>query len=818
MQGVTVESGLSVKLVQTDHPQRSKRVLAEAAVHASVEQVWAVLTDYDHLADFVPNLDSCERLPGGRPTRYRLRQHACSQSLFWRLEAGAVLDVQEVWGDLGRREIRFSQLTGDFKEFSGRWVVEPDPGVCDGLQFATILRYELSLVPRWPLPSALVTHVVQAGLPGNIRAVARRAEELAQHRAEAPGFVAASLLDDSVVALPITLAAPAAPAAVPAADAVAAEALRACTEEKLPAKGPARRPWPTIRLQVPSLASSKSAKPYLGVTSIPLPPAVMPPVAEGPHSSSRAEERRRRQEQVEASYPAFGVEAALEAGALKALSEVHLRRLDSPDLLHRRAVTVISVDADPQEVWDVLTDYEHLPAFVPNLMLCERLPVPPEYAGRVVRLRQVGHKGMRYMQLHAEAVLDLVEREPREVQFRAVSGDFQVLQGKFIISQPMEEQLRGLPAGGKRGVTHLKYAVEVQIPRGTPMLGLLEPLLERVVFEDVPRNLAALKQRIEELRLSRRIDRLESAGEVDRAERLRRAERAERPRLADMARDWGLLAAELERMYGEQRLLPNRAQLRAAQRGDLEKAIAMHGGYADVAMRLGWRMMSRSRKPPGYWDALPNVHREVTAFCEEQGLPPFVMPYKKDFLQANRHDLARVVERYGGLYELAEKLGFQVLPANRGASEWNLHVVRTAEATGLSGKDGLFKVAAATYRPRRAASSLDGGELGGVGPLDSEDRLLGAATEMAAALAGAAGPALGWRGSEDAWDGAAAAGNGSFASKGLQPAGARGRRGAPPSLEAGGDSAGWDGGCAGRDPTRKDIPAAGNIRQEIDGW
>ena len=35
---------------------------------------------------------------------------------------------------------------------------------------------------------------------------------------------------------------------------------------------------------------------------------------------------------------------------MKALSEVHLRRLDSPDLLHRRAVTVISIDAEPQEV------------------------------------------------------------------------------------------------------------------------------------------------------------------------------------------------------------------------------------------------------------------------------------------------------------------------------------------------------------------------------------------------------------------------------------------------------------------------------------
>ena len=44
----------------------------------------------------------------------------------------------------------------------------------------------------------------------------------------------------------------------------------------------------------------------------------------------------------------------------------------------------------------------------------------------------------------------------------------------------------------------------------------------------------------------------------------------------------------------------------------------MHGGHADVALRLGWKTMSRSRKPPGYWDSLPNVHREITAFCEGQ--------------------------------------------------------------------------------------------------------------------------------------------------------------------------------------------------------
>jgi hypothetical protein len=64
--------------------------------------------------------------------------------------------------------------------------------------------------------------------------------------------------------------------------------------------------------------------------------------------------------------------------------------------------------------------------------------------------------------------------------------------------------------------------------------------------------------------------------------------RGARPRLGDMQRDFGLLAAELEREYGVERVLPGRGggggphpgrrgerrrrALRAAKRVDLEKA------------------------------------------------------------------------------------------------------------------------------------------------------------------------------------------------------------------------------------------------------
>ncbi len=72
--------------------------------------------------------------------------------------------------------------------------------------------------------------------------------------------------------------------------------------------------------------------------------------------------------------------------------------------------------------------------------------------------------------------------------------------------------LQGRPALLQRKETHLKYAVEVQIPRATPMMGMLELVMERVVYEDIPFNLAAVKQRVEERKLQRRIQELEDQG------------------------------------------------------------------------------------------------------------------------------------------------------------------------------------------------------------------------------------------------------------------------------------------------------------------
>lgn len=60
------------------------------------------------------------------------------------------------------------------QEYSGSWVVEPDPSA----HTTTLLKYEISLQPKLSIPSAIVTCVVKAGLPANMHAMAKRAEQV----------------------------------------------------------------------------------------------------------------------------------------------------------------------------------------------------------------------------------------------------------------------------------------------------------------------------------------------------------------------------------------------------------------------------------------------------------------------------------------------------------------------------------------------------------------------------------------------------------------------------------------------------------------
>ncbi|ASC69578.1 hypothetical protein XM38_005050 [Halomicronema hongdechloris C2206] len=153
--------------ISTEQGQgRQRRILASVEIPRPVEQVWHVLTDYEHLADFIPNLARSRQLPhphGG----IRLEQLGTQCFLSIKFCARVVLDMRELFP----QELRFSMVEGDFKEFWGAWRLHP-LSQADGT--GTRLDYELMVLPLATMPIPLIEQHLCRNLRQNLLAICDR--------------------------------------------------------------------------------------------------------------------------------------------------------------------------------------------------------------------------------------------------------------------------------------------------------------------------------------------------------------------------------------------------------------------------------------------------------------------------------------------------------------------------------------------------------------------------------------------------------------------------------------------------------------------
>lgn len=148
---------------------RQRQIVATVAIPRSLEQVWQILTDYEKLSDFVPNLTSSRLL--SRPDGgIRLEQIGAQCFLNFKFCARVILDMTEVFP----QEIGFSMVEGDFKKFIGRWKLQP--ALLDE-EDATVLSYELVVQPPLAMPVQLIEHHICNNLTQNLLAICDRATE-----------------------------------------------------------------------------------------------------------------------------------------------------------------------------------------------------------------------------------------------------------------------------------------------------------------------------------------------------------------------------------------------------------------------------------------------------------------------------------------------------------------------------------------------------------------------------------------------------------------------------------------------------------------
>ncbi len=139
-------------------------VQTEITTRHTCQDAWQVITDYDNLARYMPNLTS--RTVGRTGTGLLVQQHARSSLL---PVVGFALTLEFVWETAER--LRFRRVGGSLRRFDGSWHVTPVAG-------GTRIFYEVQVEHSFPLPGAMLGAAVRRDvdqiMPAIVQELGRR--------------------------------------------------------------------------------------------------------------------------------------------------------------------------------------------------------------------------------------------------------------------------------------------------------------------------------------------------------------------------------------------------------------------------------------------------------------------------------------------------------------------------------------------------------------------------------------------------------------------------------------------------------------------
>lgn len=163
---VTISSEIGPHLfTSTIDWQATRRiyVVAHMTLPTDVERIWAVLTDYDNLEEFMPHLEKSEVLSRSSD-RLMLRQEGSVWFPMRKFRTAATLEVRESPPQV----IAFKATEGDYAVYEGKWRLEPRPEGTD-------LFYEAVIEPSFWVPQWMMAALERKILKGTFEAVLSRA-------------------------------------------------------------------------------------------------------------------------------------------------------------------------------------------------------------------------------------------------------------------------------------------------------------------------------------------------------------------------------------------------------------------------------------------------------------------------------------------------------------------------------------------------------------------------------------------------------------------------------------------------------------------
>ena len=150
-------------------PNGARRLAAQLRTPISVDALWKVLTDYDRLSEFIPNLASSTLL-SKQGNRVQLKQVGSQQLMGLKFSASVHIELLE---DRASGQLSFHLIKGDFRRFEGSWRMTSLPG-----DNGTCLLYELTVQGCIGMPVRLIEQRLREDLKANLLAVEKFAGQL----------------------------------------------------------------------------------------------------------------------------------------------------------------------------------------------------------------------------------------------------------------------------------------------------------------------------------------------------------------------------------------------------------------------------------------------------------------------------------------------------------------------------------------------------------------------------------------------------------------------------------------------------------------
>ena len=156
---------VSVNRVDAD-AQHMYEVDATALVAAPLTRVWRVLTGYERMSEFVPDLESCKVL-SRNGNEVIIEQFGVARFLFMSKAIHLIVRATEQ----PMSSIDIALVSGDMKHYESRWELVPSPETG-----GTKIVYSGKLAPNFYVPGVLGSNMIRNDIQHMMAAVVARIE------------------------------------------------------------------------------------------------------------------------------------------------------------------------------------------------------------------------------------------------------------------------------------------------------------------------------------------------------------------------------------------------------------------------------------------------------------------------------------------------------------------------------------------------------------------------------------------------------------------------------------------------------------------